>query len=164
MIARKDRLTKPANYDHYEELVKTPLKSGLENAKMITISDSMRQGSWIDEMRIESSSRSSYGKTGIPVWASSSQGDKISFRFKGSVAGIYEVVGNDTAAIRVVIDGQQEKAQIFERKNARAALHYPTELFFARDLDPEKEHFVVIETVSSGTVRIARIFINGDLR
>ncbi len=149
------------NFDHFAQLEKKPVPNNWERAGMSAVLESMRKGNWINEMRIESASRSSYGKTGIPVWASGTPGDTVSFKFKGKEAGLLDVVGSDSAMIHIAVDGRR---MTFDRKDPQAALHRPSVLMFVRDLDPDQVHEVMIEVGAGGSFRLAKLLIDGELQ
>jgi hypothetical protein len=85
--------------------LKEPLRAdNWEKAQMIPLSRITRKGDWMAlESRTNSLAQSFLGF--IPeLWVARTPGDSLSFRFRGSVARVYDVMGPDAGWLTVKVD------------------------------------------------------------
>jgi lysophospholipase L1-like esterase len=129
-----------------KELGKPFRKDNWEDAKMIAVETLEKIGSWIpvdskdhDRGRIFKHPFTSFLRSNHP-------GDFFRFRFKGMLAGLYDVVGPDGGAYDVSID---DKLPVRYQRFDKYATYYRPQYFFIRNTD-KKVHqvkFSVAEVV-----------------
>lgn len=127
--------------DHAEQLG-TPFVAGnWENAKIVPLDGSMLRG-WTKLPANHELNKRFESRTG-PLWMAEKPGATLRFRFRGSSAMLYDLLGPDGGRVDITVDGKKaaHPAQFFD--------HYCTyyrigSLSLARDLDPSKVHEVAV--------------------
>lgn len=116
--------------------------NNLEDAQMVPISSATLDGNWqkidfsqADHLRRVESKTSE-------LWQASEKGDTLSFRFRGTHAGLYGVLGPDSGVFTASVDGKSREQIMFDKYCA-----YPrmTGVVLASGLDGEEIHRVEIE-------------------
>ena len=130
--------------DHQSQLKKTFVSDPITDARMYSIDESMLKGNW----RKLTPSDKYYGFTNRldTIWTSDQPGATLTFRFKGSEAMLYDVVGPDAGEFDVIIDGVTQK-QPFRRYDSYCINHYSfriTATTIVTGLAPDKVHTVVL--------------------
>ncbi len=137
-------LQKSATSVNHLAKLKQPFVSGhWQNAKMIPLNQKMLTGNWKQLSQGEALSRR-FSKRMGPIWEADQPGSKISFRFKGTQAAVYDLVGPDAGQVIITVDGIQQ-TKIIPRFDRFCTYHRSTMLPVANNLDPTKIHTVSVE-------------------
>jgi hypothetical protein len=72
----------------------------LERARQVPITEAMLTGEW------ERRDPGQFGKHFETLWFTDAPGSKLTFRFRGTAASLFDVMGPDTGRVRVTIDGE----------------------------------------------------------
>lgn len=75
-----------------------------ESAKLVPLDEKMLQGSW-HKLDTNSGLGKSFGERLPVIWEGTKPGDKISFRFKGTMVGLYDLLGPDGGQLTWSLDG-----------------------------------------------------------
>jgi len=75
-----------------------------ENAKLVPIETSMLSAGW---HKIEGGLADNFQKRMPEIWEANAPGASIQFRFKGTAARIYDLLGPDMGQVWVTLDGQK---------------------------------------------------------
>ena len=78
------------------------------------------------------------------VYTSDSPGSQLKFKFKGSHAAVYDVLGPDGGQVWVTVDGKRREKPI-ARFDSFCTYHRLATLVLAADLNPNVTHEVVVE-------------------
>lgn len=124
------------------KLEKTFVSDNYENAKLVPIKESQLSGVWT-LMPDDSSLSWMKSRLGKNVYMSDVPGSKLSFKFKGSNAAIYDVLGPNGGQVWVTVDG--EKKGPIARFDSFCTYHRLATLVVAGGLDPNVEHEVTVE-------------------
>jgi len=117
-------LEKPFRADH------------LERATQIPVTEAMLSGEW------ECRDPGSYAKHFETVWFTNTPGAKLTFRFRGTAASLFDVMGPDTGRIRITIDGKGKGVR--EQVDRWCYYQRISSLAVANGLE-NKEHTVTVE-------------------
>jgi hypothetical protein len=79
-----------------------------------------------------------------PLWEAARPGSKLSFKFRGSVAKLYDLLGPDGGQVVVTVDGKPGPKPI-PRFDSYCTYHRIATLPIAEGLDPNVVHNVTIE-------------------
>ena len=108
-----------------------PLRSdNAENARMVAITPSMLKGRW-QSLGPTNSLAKSFGKRVPTLWHAKQHGDSLQFKFRGTTAMIYDLLGPDCGQVRVTLDG---KSQITPRFDSFSTYHRLATLFVGSNL------------------------------
>jgi len=86
--------------------LKKPFRSDhLERASLWPIKREMLSGKWqkLSPKRIE---QMDFSRHFDAVWFTNTPGSKLTFRFKGTEVGLFDLVGPDTGCVKVIVDGR----------------------------------------------------------
>ncbi|MHB1036933.1 MAG: GDSL-type esterase/lipase family protein [Pirellulales bacterium] len=122
--------------------VKAPLRAdNWEAAKLVPLDPSMLQGSW---KRLDAAQGlgKTFGNRLPAVWEGSKPGDKITFKFKGTQARVYDLMGPDAGKVVCTVDGAVGRP--ISRFDSFCTYHRLASFTVADGLE-EKEHAVTIE-------------------
>ncbi len=123
-------------------LIPSPFSADhLEAAKLVPLSRVNLSARW---ERLPETNRlvKSFGSRLPELWRASQAGEAIEFRFRGTAAGIYDLVGPDCGQVVVRVDDQPPVTR--PRFDAYCTYHRLASFFAAKDL-PEGVHRVRIE-------------------
>ena len=128
--------------DHAPLIARAPyVANNLEQAKMVPVEASMLTGSWqklpADDWKVKA-----FGGWMGDIWYAGAPGDKLAFKFKGTMCRIYDLLGPDGGQVWVTVDGRradrvQPRFDSYCTYHRRATLH----VF----MGAEGEHTVEIE-------------------
>lgn len=122
--------------------LKTPLcPDNLENAKLVPLSETMLRGTWHKLDHQQGLGKSFEDRLPV-IWEGSHPGDKIQFRFKGTMVGLYDLLGPDGGQVVWTVDGKPGGPT--PRFDHYCTYHRLASLVLAAGLE-NKEHQVVIE-------------------
>jgi len=112
-----------------------------ENARLAPIRPSMLSGPW-RELSPEHPLRKRFAAHFDTIWETTTPGARLTFRFRGTEAGLFALMGPDSGRIRVIVDGKE----IGERGSADRWCYFQRfcGLTCASNV-PEGEHRVEVE-------------------
>ncbi|MDO5580742.1 MAG: SGNH/GDSL hydrolase family protein [Planctomycetia bacterium] len=129
--------------DYASKLDHSFVKDNWENAKAIPIRESMLSGSW-NLLDPQDPQRKSFEKRlGSAIYTSGTPGSSLKFRFKGSKAMIYDLLGPNAGQVWITVDGVKSKHPV-ARFDSYCTYWRLATLGIADKLDPDKVHSVEI--------------------
>ncbi|MDR2754792.1 MAG: SGNH/GDSL hydrolase family protein [Planctomycetaceae bacterium] len=137
----KMKETKPVS--HQPKLAQTFINDHWETAKLVPITETMLQGEW-KKLDAESNLQKSYGQRLGTIWHSGKPSSKLTFRFKGSQAKIYDLLGPDGGQVIVTVDGNTKEKPI-ARFDSYCTYYRLATLDLASNLDPNDIHTITVE-------------------
>jgi pimeloyl-ACP methyl ester carboxylesterase len=129
--------------DHTGQLARPFIQGNWEQAKMVPVDSSMLTGDW-KQLPSDASLQKSFGNRMGPLWEAARPGSKLSFKFRGSVAKLYDLLGPDGGQVVVTVDGKPGPKPI-PRFDSYCTYHRIATLPIAEGLDPNVVHNVTIE-------------------
>lgn len=133
--------TKPVN--HGVKLANSFIADHWEAAKLVPIRPEMLQGSW-EKLDENNSLQKSLGNRLNEIWNSNTPGSRLSFRFKGSQAKVYDLLGPDGGQVVITVDGKTNPKPT-PRFDSYCTYHRLATLWLADGLDANQIHTVTIE-------------------
>ena len=120
--------------------VKAPLQAdNWENAKIVSLQPNMLSAGW-KKLDANSPFKGFYNR--MPqIWEATQPGEKITFRFKGTAAKLYDLMGPDGAKVKITLDGKTSTSQRFDKFSS---YHRLATLWIGEGL-PDVEHTVEVE-------------------
>lgn len=125
-------------------LIEPYTKDNWEDAKMIPLTNVPKKGAWQDLTNTKDSIWLSFKQKLPTLFKSNEPGAALQVRFKGRLAGIYDLVGPGCGQYAITIDGQQPK--LYPRFDRHAST-YRSHYFFIPLLD-FKEHNVDMQVAA----------------
>ncbi len=129
-----------------------PLDIGnLEQARLLNVDEAVMTGPWSRLSAADISQGAISGNAGqlfldrLPSLWRGEPGAELSFRFKGSLLTMYEVVGPDSGTVEITVDGRSRKDVRF---SPWCTYHLLSTMWVAAGLDPKREHHVVIKVLA----------------
>ncbi len=113
----------------------------LAAAKMIPLSRVRRSAGW-DQLTATNRLVQSFGQRLPELWRANQPGERLTFRFRGTTAGVYDLVGPDCGQVIVRLDDRPPVT--VPRFDAFCTYHRLASFFALRDA-PEATHDVVLE-------------------
>jgi len=129
--------------DHGAKLATPFVEDHWQAAKMVPITESMLTGTW-QRLPEDNPLARRFGNRMGALWETTQPGSKISFRFRGSQAKLYDLLGPDGGQVIVTVDGQTREKPV-PRFDSYCTYHRIATLHVASGLDPEQVHTAVIE-------------------
>ena len=122
--------------------IKAPFSAApLEAARLVPLSRATLSPRWQRLPETNSLVRSFGGR--LPeLWRANGSGDSVEFRFRGTTAGFYDLVGPDCGQVVVQVDDEPPVTR--PRFDAHCTYHRLASFFVARDL-PEGTHRVLVK-------------------
>jgi lysophospholipase L1-like esterase len=114
-----------------------------EAAKMVPLTAAMLSGDW-RPLPADDGKQKAFGNRMGQIWTAEKPGSALRFRFKGTVAKIYDLVGPDGGQVTVTVDGQAG-AKPVPRFDSYCTYHRIATLGVAAGSDPEQVHEVTVE-------------------
>ncbi len=131
LVDNQAKLKSPFVEDHWQA------------AKMVPISPDMLSGDW-RPLAEDAGLQRSFGKRMGQIYEATQPGSKLTFRFKGSSAKLYDLLGPDGGQVIITVDGKPRDNPV-PRFDSYCTYHRIATLSLAGDLDPEKVHEVTVE-------------------
>ena len=78
----------------------------LERARQVPITREMLSGEW-EELPADHELRKRFAPHMDTIWLTTTPGAKLTFKFKGTAASIYDLMGPDTGRARITLDGKE---------------------------------------------------------
>ncbi|MCB1241593.1 MAG: SGNH/GDSL hydrolase family protein [Verrucomicrobiales bacterium] len=133
--------SKPVN--HEAKLAKTFVPDHFQAAKIVEVSPSMLSGSW-KRLAREDGLGKNFGQRMDTIWEGAHPGDTLHFRFKGSNASLYDLLGPDGGQVIITVDGETRPKPV-PRFDSYCTYHRIATLSLAMGLDPDKVHEITVE-------------------
>jgi len=128
----------PLRADHWGEAKLVPLKKEILSGEW-TLLDGGESGDEIAKR---------FSRLMPEMWRTSAPGASLSFRFRGSVVGFYDIVGPDGGQLKVSLDGGEEK--IFPRFDSYCTYHRLSKIQIGSGLDATAVHTVSVTLDGTG--------------
>ncbi|PQO38806.1 acyl-CoA thioesterase [Blastopirellula marina] len=129
--------------DHQAKLKTSFVEDHWQAAKMVPIQPDMLSGNW-KALPEEAQLQKSFGKRMGQIYEATEPGSKLTFRFKGSSAKLYDLLGPDGGQVIISVDGKLREKPV-PRFDSYCTYHRIATLSLAGDVDPETVHEVTIE-------------------
>ena len=143
MRQRNEKKTFPSVEVRKEKLNNTFVADNYEDAKLVPIEKSQLLGTWTP-LPEDSPLNWIKSRLGDVVYTSDSPSSQLKFKFKGSHAAVYDVLGPDGGQVWVTVDGKRREKPV-ARFDSFCTYHRLATLVLAGDLDPNVTHEVVVE-------------------
>lgn len=129
-----------------------PLDVGnLEQARLLNVEEAVMTGPWTRLSAADIAQGAISGNAGqvfldrLPSLWRGEPGAEMSFRFKGSLLTMYEVVGPDSGTVEITVDGRSRKDVRF---SPWCTYHLLSTMWVAAGIDANREHHVVIKVLA----------------
>ncbi|HAH44511.1 MAG TPA: acyl-CoA thioesterase [Planctomycetaceae bacterium] len=141
--AIKQMATTSQPVNHSSKLKQPFVKGHWTDAKMIPLDASMLSGNW-KELPADHVLQKRFGGRLSQIWEADAPGSKLTFRFRGSQAALYDLVGPDGGQVQITVDGKPHK-KLTPRFDSYCTYHRISTLRLAEGLDPGQIHTVTVE-------------------
>jgi hypothetical protein len=133
-------------------------QSNLEAASMLSVDKLKRAGGWtkLRDGELKDNMHAAFGNRVPSVWKGEA-GATLSFRFKGSTASIYDIIGPDSGMVEITLDGGKSKAVRFDQY---CTYHRLALLEIGSNLDPQVEHSVEIRVLPDAVDKRRLLCVN----
>ncbi len=140
------RLPAPLRTDHWAA------------AKLVSLDPAMLQGGWSKLNAGEGGDELArrFSRNLPQLWRATNPGDRLTFRFRGSMIGFFDVVGPDGGQLRVTLDGGETK--VVPRMDAYCTYHRLSKSQVGGNLDPATDHTVTVTLDSAAPDKKAILF------
>jgi hypothetical protein len=129
--------------DHSGKLQKPFVVDHWQAAKMVPLTEDMLDGDW-KRLGSEEALARQFGNRMGTLWEAKQPGSRLTFRFRGSMAKLYDLLGPDGGQATVTVDGQtREKPS--PRFDSYCTYHRIATLSIADGLDSDAVHTVTVE-------------------
>jgi lysophospholipase L1-like esterase len=129
--------------DHQPKLDSTFLADHWQAAKMVPIDAGMLSPEW-KQLPPEASLAKSFGNRLGTLWEATQPGSRLSFKFRGSTAKLYDLLGPDGGQVVITVDGVTRDKPV-PRFDSYCTYHRIATLSLADGLDPNEVHTVTVE-------------------
>jgi lysophospholipase L1-like esterase len=128
--------------DHKAKLAVPFVADNWEAAKMVPLAPNMLSGNW-EALPATNDRQKSFGDRMGQLWTADKPGSTLHFKFKGSTAKIYDLLGPDGGQVTITVDGQTG-AKPVPRFDSYCTYHRIATLGVYSDNDMTKVHDVTI--------------------
>jgi hypothetical protein len=129
--------------DHSTHLAKSFVQDNFESARMVPITASMLAGKWKQLGADSELVRNFADRTGT-LWETSKSGSQITFKARGSMVRLYDILGPDGGQVTITVDDHPPTKPI-PRFDSYCTYHRIATLNVFQGLDPDEIHIVTIE-------------------
>ena len=129
--------------EHQPKLRTSFVENHWQAAKMVPLEESMLSGDW-QKLPEDDTLQKRFGNRMGQIFEASEPGSKLTFRFKGSTAKLYDLLGPDGGQVIVTVDGETRKKPV-PRFDSYCTYHRIATLSLAEGLDPNQVHTITIE-------------------
>lgn len=129
--------------DHQAKLETPFVQDHWQAAKMVPISSEMLSGDW-KALAEDNTLQRRFGNRMGQIYEATEPGSKLTFRFRGSSAKLYDLLGPDGGQVIISVDGKPREKPV-PRFDSYCTYHRIATLSLAGDIDPEAVHEVTIE-------------------
>ncbi|MBI1373414.1 MAG: SGNH/GDSL hydrolase family protein [Phycisphaera sp.] len=128
--------------DHKAKLATPFIADNWEAAKMVPVTESMTSGGW-KQLPPDNNLVKSFGNRMDSLWLADTPGQKLTFKFRGSKAALYDLLGPDGGQVTITVDGKTRGP--VPRFDHYCTYHRIATLQIADGLDPAAVHTVTVE-------------------
>lgn len=132
---------KPA--DHQARLATPFVENHWESAKMVPLEQGMLSGDW-KPLPPENSLAKSFGERMGTLWEAAEPGSKLTFRYRGQTARLYDLLGPDGGQVIITVDGKTAPKPV-PRFDSYCTYHRIATLSLAEGTAPQETHTITIE-------------------
>lgn len=129
--------------DHQAKLAKCFVADHAEAAKMVPLQERMLSGDWA-ALPADDAKQRAFGNRMGQIWMAAQPGSKLQFKFKGSEAKLYDLLGPDGGQVVITVDGQTG-AKPVPRFDSYCTYHRLATLPLVANADPNQVHEVTVE-------------------
>ncbi len=129
--------------DHTAKLDRPFLADHWQAAKMVPIAPEMLNGDW-KQLDGEHVFTKRFGGRMGTLWEATRPGSRLTFRFRGSQAKLYDLLGPDGGQVTITVDGKTREKPV-PRFDSYCTYHRIATLSIAQGLDPNEVHTVTVE-------------------
>jgi lysophospholipase L1-like esterase len=129
--------------DHKAKLAKPFVSDNWESAKMVPLTEKMLTGNW-KALPADDGKQKAFGDRMGQIWMADQPGSKLRFKFKGSTAKVYDLLGPDGGQVTVTVGGKAG-AKPVPRFDSYCTYHRIATLGAVYDGDMNAVHDVTIE-------------------
>ena len=129
--------------DHQPKLESTFIANHWQAAKMVPIDAGMLSPEW-KQLPPEAPLAKSFGNRMGTLWEATQPGSHLSFKFRGSTAKLYDLLGPDGGQVVITVDGVIREKPV-PRFDSYCTYHRIATLSLAEGLDPNEVHTVTVE-------------------
>ena len=129
--------------DHAAKLARPFVEDHWQAAKIVDVEPSMLEGGWT-KLPQDTGLGQRFGSRMDTIWEASQPGQKLRFRFRGSTAKLYDLLGPDGGQVVITVDGKTNSKPV-PRFDSYCTYHRIATLSIAQGLDPDQVHEVVVE-------------------
>lgn len=141
-IKEMEKTSKPLN--HESQLSKTFVEDNWQAAKMIPLeSKYLPTGNWVELPANNNLSKSFANRLG-QIWEADAPGSTLTFKFKGSIAKVYDLLAPDGGQVTITVDGKKID-KLVPRFDSYCTYPRISTLTLAENLDPNAVHTVSLE-------------------
>ena len=133
----------PQPVNHASKLKVPFVKGHWSDAKMDPLNASMLTGNW-KALPADNVLAKRFGGRMGQIWEADEPGSRLTFRFRGSQAALYDLLGPDGGQLLITVDGKQ-RPKLTPRFDSYCTYHRIATLELAQNLDPDKVHTVTVE-------------------
>jgi lysophospholipase L1-like esterase len=129
--------------DHQPKLAKSFVTDHWQAAKMVPVQPRMLEGDWkpLDDQHALARR---FGKRMGTLWEATEPGSRLAFKFRGTQAKLYDLLGPDGGQVIITVDGRK-RARPAPRFDSYCTYHRIATLSLAQGLDPGAVHELAIE-------------------
>lgn len=136
-------MAKAEAVDHGPKLAEPFIDDHRQAAKMVPVTKEMLQGEWKQLEPDAQLAKAFSGRMG-EIWEAATPGSRLSFKFRGSIARVYDLLGPDGGQVTITVDGKIREAPV-PRFDSYCTYHRIATLSVAEGVDNDTVHTVVIE-------------------
>ena len=129
--------------DHKVKMAKAFIADNWESAKMVPLSAKMLSGNW-KALPVDDGKQKSFGNRMGQIWMADQPGSKLHFKFKGSVAKVYDLLGPDGGQVTITVDGKKGEKPV-PRFDSYCVYHRIATLGLVADSAMDQVHEVTVE-------------------
>ncbi|GAA5508631.1 GDSL-type esterase/lipase family protein [Novipirellula caenicola] len=129
--------------DHEPKLETAFVEDHLQAAKMVPIAEDMLSPEW-KQLAGDDTLSKRFGNRMGTLWEATEPGSKLTFRFRGSSAKLYDLLGPDGGQVIITVDGKR-KPKAVPRFDSYCTYHRIATMHVASGLDPNEVHTVTVE-------------------
>ncbi len=129
--------------DHKAKLATPFVEDNWESAKMVPLSQKMLSGNW-KMLPSDDNKQKGFGNRMGQIWTADQPGSTLHFKFKGSVAKVYDLLGPDGGQVTITVDGKKG-AKPVPRFDSYCTYHRIATLGAVYGTDMSQVHDVTIE-------------------
>ena len=129
--------------DHQAKLATAFVADNAEAAKMVPVQEKMLSGDW-KALPATDDKQKAFGNRMGQIWMAAQPGSKLHFKFKGSAAKLYDLLGPDGGQVIITVDGKTG-AKPVPRFDSYCTGHRLATLNLVASADPNQVHEVTVE-------------------